>query len=76
MRANYLARVVASSTHLRRDGDRLHLGLQAKRSAEADLGTRVMLSQVASLLLLDSRILAETELVLLFLHLDVNRKLF
>ena len=55
----------------------MHLGPQAKRSlAEADLGTRVMLSQVASLLLLDSRNLAETELVLLFLHLDVNRKLF
>ena len=41
-----------------------------------NIGTRVVLSQVASLLLLDSRILAEAELVLFFLHLNVNRKLF
>ena len=45
--------------------------------AEAgNLRARIVLCQVASLLLLDSRILAETELVLLFFHLDVNRKLF
>ena len=45
--------------------------------AEAgNLRARIVLCQVASLLLLDRSMLAETELVLLFFHFNVNRKLF